>query len=569
MRMNRWSEKKTYKRVSIMSNAEAAAPREVEIPDIPLGRLMEDAAAKYPGRTAMIFLNKKFSYSQVDRQIRQFMNILRSMGVNKGDVVALMSPNCPQAIIAFQAVMRIGAILTQLNPLYVEREVEHQLKDSGAKVAVVANLMAPVFSRAMERTGVEKTIIFKMQDYMAWPINWLAPLKWRFAEKRDLTLPAGPKFFMWDQLMRGASDIAQDAQVAPEDVALYQYTGGTTGTSKGVILTHRNLVANATQAKAWIAVAKEGEDTMILALPIFHVFGLTAGMNLGFILAMTLVVIPKFEAAEVMGLIQKHKASFFPGVPLMYQKINENPDTSKYDISSIKFCLSGAAALPRATKEKFEQLTGGKLVEAYGLTEASPGTHCNPILSEGKTGSIGLPLPSTASRIVDLETGQDAKTGQMGELYVRGPQVMRGYKGAPQETSAVLNDGWLRTGDMGYVDEDGFVFLMDRKKEMILAHGGYNVYPKELEEVLRELEGVADVAIVGEPHPEKGEQVVAAIVRKEGSHLTAEEVIEYSRKNMAAYKMPRRVEFFETLPRTIIGKVLKREIKNLLRERAV
>jgi long-chain acyl-CoA synthetase len=541
-------------------------PKTINIPNKPLGHFLEEEAAKYPGRAAMIFMKKSYSYSAVDRDVRRFMNVLRRQGVGKGDVVALMSPNCPQAIIAFQAALRVGAIVTQLSPMYVEREVEHQLNDSGAKVAVVANLMINVFASAVDKTKVQKVIVFKMEEYMAWPISWIAPLLWKYKEKRNTAIPSGPKFVLWSALMAAAPEKADSALVDPEDVALYQYTGGTTGVSKGVELTHRNLVANTLQAKAWFIGAEEGKETMILVLPIFHVFGMTVGMNLGFSLAATLVVIPKFDAVDVMGLIQKHKATVFPGVPLMYQKINDSPDAAKYDISSIRFCISGAAPLARITKEKFEKITGGKLVEGYGLTEASPVSHCNPLIGGEKVGSVGVALPNTEHKIIGAETGKVAKTMETGELLIRGPQVMRGYKGKPEETAKVIIDGWLYTGDMGYIDEDGFVFLVDRKKEMVIT-GGLNVYCTELEEVLRKMEGVAEVAIIGEPDITYGENVVAVVVRAPDSVITDADVIAFSKKNLAAYKIPKKVVFLEALPKTIIGKVLKREIKRILKDK--
>ncbi|MDH4184227.1 MAG: long-chain fatty acid--CoA ligase, partial [Nitrospinota bacterium] len=523
-------------------------PGDIQIPDKPLGHFFEESADKYPDRTAMVFMKKSFSYGEVNRQVKKFMNVLRGQGVKKGDVVALMSPNCPQVIIAYQAALRVGAIVTQLSPLYVEREVEHQLKDAGAKVAVVANLMAPVFAKAVDKTSVEKVILFNMQDYMAWPISWIAPLLWKYKEKRNVTLPTGPKYLLWADLMATASDKAQNAAIDFNDLALYQYTGGTTGTSKGVELTHRNLVANTLQAKAWFYEAQEAKETMILVLPIFHVFGMTVGMNLGFSLAATIIVIPKFDAKEVMALIQKHKATVFPGVPLMYQKINDSPDAANYDISSIRFCISGAAPLARSTKETFERITGGKLVEGYGLTEASPVSHCNPLAMEGKTGSIGVALPSTRHKIISAETGQLAKPMETGELLISGPQVMRGYKGKPEETAKVIIDGWLYTGDMGYIDEDGFVFLVDRKKEMVIT-GGLNVYCTEVEAELRKMEGIAEVAIIGEPDLTYGENVVAVVVRAEGSHISDKDVVAFSKKNLAGYKIPKKVVFLEALPK--------------------
>ena len=541
-------------------------PKTINIPNKPLGHFLEEAAAKFPGRPALIFMKSVTTYSELDRQVRQFMNVLRSLGVAKGDVVALMSPNCPQTIIAYQAALRVGAIVTQLSPLYVEREVENQLNDSGAKVAVVANLMIKVFAGAVDKTKVEKVIVFNMQDSMAWPICWIAPLIWKYKEKRNVTIPSNPKILHWSALMASAPEKAETALIDPEDLALYQYTGGTTGASKGVELTHRNLVANTLQAKAWFIGAEEGKETMILALPIFHVFGMTVGMNTGFSIAATLVVIPKFDAADVMSLIQKYKATVFPGVPLMYQKINDSPEAAKYDISSIRFCISGAAPLAKITKEKFEKTTGGKLAEGYGLTEASPVTHCNPLIGGAKVGSIGVALPSTEHKVISAETGQVAKPMETGELLIRGPQVMRGYKGKPEDTAKTIINGWLYTGDMGYIDEDGFVFLVDRKKEMVIT-GGLNVYCTELEEALRKMDGVAEVAIIGEPDLTYGENVVAVVVRAADSAITEKEVIAFSKENLAGYKVPKKVVFLEALPKTIIGKVLKREIKRILKDK--
>lgn len=543
-------------------------PKTIDVPEKPVTHFLEGAVEKYPDRTALVFVGKSMTYRELDGQIRRFMNALRRQGVGKGDVVAIMSPNCPQAIIAYQAALRIGAIVTQLSPLYVEREIEYQLNDSGAKVVVVANLMAGKVANVIDRTKAVKAIVLKLQEYMAWPKSWLAPVLWKFIEKRDTRIPSGPRFVVWGDVMKEAPAEAKNADVGPDDLALYQYTGGTTGIAKGVELTHRNLVANTLQARAWFTEAEEGQEVFILALPIFHVFGMTVGMNLGLALAAKIVVAPKFDAAEVLKLIEEHKATVFPGVPAMYNAINNSPKAAGADISSIRFCISGAAPLPRLVKEKFEGLTGGKLVEGYGLTEASPVTHCNPLTGGEKSGAIGLALPSTEHKIISAQTGQEAaKPGEVGELLVRGPQVMRGYKDNPEETAKTIIDGWLYTGDMGYIDEDGFVFLMDRKKEMVIT-GGMNVYPKEVEEILRKMGGVADAAVIGEPDNQYGEKVVAVVVRTEDSEITEQDVIAYGKKNLGGYKVPKKVVFVDSLPKTIIGKVLKRELKKQLEKPA-
>ncbi|MBI4827604.1 MAG: long-chain fatty acid--CoA ligase [Nitrospinae bacterium] len=482
-------------------------PRELNVPDMPVTGFVARAAEKFPDNPAIHYFGTQLTYRQFDQSIRKLMNVLRSLGVGRGDVVALMTANCPQALMAYQAVLRLGAILTQVNPLYVEREVERQLNDSGAKAALALDLVAERVINVMDRTQVKSVLVFSLRDYMAWPVSWLFPVK-LLMQKRLPRVPQHEGVVWWNSVFPAASAEIEAPPVSPGDLALYQYTGGTTGDAKGVELTHRNLVANTLQARRWFVDAQEGKEVILLALPMFHAFGMTVGMNLAWALAGKLALIPKFDAAQVMGLIERQRVTMFPGVPAMYVSIINHPAALKRDISSVRYCISGAASLAPETRAAFERLTGGKLVEGYGLTEASPVTHCNPLPGGAKNGSIGMDLPGTQSRIVN-EEGAELPVGEVGELILRGPQVMRGYKGSPEETARVIRNGWLFTGDMAYRDDDGFVFLMDRKKDMIIT-GGCNVYPREIEDLLMEIEGVAEAGVVGARDERFGEMVVAA-----------------------------------------------------------
>lgn len=537
-------------------------PQTIEIPDAPLFSLLINAAARYPDNVAMSFFGTSITYRQFDTLVKKTMSVLRGLGVKKGDRVAIMSPNCPQALVAYQAILRVGGVVTQLNPLYVEREIEAQINDAGAKVAIVLNLFAPRVANVIGNTRLEKVVIFRLEEYMPWPVSWLFPIKLWF-ERRSVTTPKGGAFFDWRSLVDEAPDTAEPEGVTPSDIALIQYTGGTTGVAKGVTLTHRNVLANALQCGAWFSSAEEGREVFMLALPMFHAFGMTAGMNLALSLSAKIVMVPKFDADTVMKLIEKHRVTIFPGVPAMYVAIINHPKAAKRDISSIKYCISGAAALSTDVKRKFEELTGGRLVEGYGLTEASPVTHCNPLATGGKPGSIGMPLPGTRCIIARNEDAEESANGELGEVVVNGPQVMAGYHGKPEETAKVLKNGWLFTGDLGYMDDEGYVFLMDRKKEMIIT-GGCNVYPKEVEDVLYSCPGVKEAAAVGVDDSYLGEKVVAAVVLQDGARVTEKDIQDHCRKSLASFKIPKKIYFRDSLPKTVIGKVLKRVLKEEL-----
>ncbi|WP_374711303.1 long-chain-fatty-acid--CoA ligase [Symbiobacterium terraclitae] len=530
-----------------------AYPEEVSptltIEDVALYDFLRQSAERYGDATATVFYGARLSYRQLYEQARRVAGGLINLGVKKGDRVAIMLPNCPQAVIAYYGALMAGAVVVQVNPLYMPRELKHQVGDSGARVMIAIDLAYPKVSQL----ALEQVIYTGLQDYMPAPVRWIAPLKLkppRIAYRKGV-MP-------WSALV-AAPPITVPVPVTPaEDLALLQYTGATTGLPKGCMLTHRNLVANVMQTEAWLYRAKRGPELVTLAaLPFFHVYGMTTLMNFTIRMGGTMVLQPKFEPREALKLIQRYRPSIFPGAPTMYVGINHLPDVQRYRLDSIEACISGAAPLPVEVQTTFERLTGGRLVEGYGLTEASPVTHANPIWGRRKEGSIGLPWPETECRIVDPETGEDVPVGEVGELLIRGPQVMKGYWNQPEATAEALRDGWLHTGDMARMDEEGYFYIADRKKDLIIA-GGFNIYPREVEEVLYLHRGIKEAAVVGVPHEYRGETVKAYIVPREGYTLDPAEIMEFCRQHLAAYKIPRIIEFREELPKSIVGKVLRR-----------
>ncbi|WP_054948885.1 AMP-binding protein [Numidum massiliense] len=537
---------------------EKEVPHALDYAQVPLHSFLETASRDYGAHRALHFMGKTITYSDLFRATETFSRGLQQLGIEKGDSVAIMLPNCPQAVIAYYGALQVGGVVVQTNPMYMARELEHQLVDSGAKAIVCIDLVYEKVATVLPKTAIEHVIVTSVKDYLPFPKNILYPLKQR-KEGMRIDIPKSDVTVHWTDLMRRALPPLQKVDVAAGDLALLQYTGGTTGLSKGVMLTHENLVANAEQLKAWCYKAQPGKERFLAVLPFFHVYGMTTTMNLAVILAAELILLPRFEVTEVLKTINKLKPTFFPGVPTMYIGLLNHPELQNYDIGSIEACLSGAAPLPLEVQQKFEQLTGGSLVEGYGLTEASPVTHANPIWGKRKSGSIGLPLPNTECQVIDLETGEALSQGEVGELAVRGPQVMAGYWQRPDENAIVLKDGWLLTGDMARMDEDGYFYIVDRKKDMILA-GGFNIYPREIEEVLYEHEAVKEAVVAGVPDPYRGETIKAYIVLKEGKNVSAQQFETYCRERLAAYKVPRLYEFRQELPKTLVGKILRRAL---------
>ena len=522
-----------------------------------VAQFLIDAAQEYPKRPALEFMGKQLSYERLLEECCRFANALVRLGIGRQERVAIMLPNCPQTVIAYYGTLMAGCIAVLTNPLYKERELAIQLADSGAAAIITLDVLYPRVRAAQARTPLRHAIITSIKDYLPFPKNVLFALKMK-KNVQAAGIIYDDQVHAFAPLLKSVPPRFMCTEVDDEhDLALLQYTGGTTSTPKGVMLTHRNLVANTMQSASWFYKVKRGEEIFLGALPFFHVFGMTILMNLCTLCRGMNVLVPKFEASEMLQIIHKLRPTVFPGAPTMYISLINHPDTNRYDLSSIHTCISGASSLPLEVQEKFEALTGCVLIEGYGLTEASPITHANLLWGKRKNGSIGIPFPDTEAKIVDSYTGEELPQGEVGELIVRGPQVMKGYWNKPEETVTALRDGWLYTGDLGRQDEDGFFSIIDRKKDLIIA-GGFNIYPREVEEVLYEHPCVKEAVVVGVPDSYRGETVKAYIVTRTGTQVTEEELNVWCRERMASFKVPRQYEFRSELPKTIAGKVLRR-----------
>ena len=537
----------------------AQVPPAFDYPKHNLAHFLVETTAKYPDLVALNFMGKKLTYNELLSASYQFAHVLRGLGIRKGERVAIMLPNCPQTVIAYYGTLLMGGVAVMTNPLYMPREMQHQLKDSGAKAILTLDILFARVRKVIPETDIRHLLVTSLKDYLPFPKNLLYPLKAKKdGHKREVVYGDGVYSFM--QLMKEASSVpVEEAVDAERDLALLQYTGGTTGLAKGVMLTHYNLIANTIQSRLWCYKSEMGKEVYLAALPFFHVFGMTVLMNQSVHMAGKLILVPRFNPDQVLETIHRMKPTIFPGAPTMYISLIHNRDIHKYDLSSIRFCISGAASLPLEVQERFEAISGGKLIEGYGLTEASPVTHGNNIWEKRKTGSIGIPFPDTDARIVQYETGEDVPPGDIGELIIRGPQVMAGYWNRPDETAKVLKDGWLYTGDLARMDEDGFFYILDRRKDLIIA-GGYNVYPREVEEVLFEHPDIEEAVVAGVLDSYRGETVKAYIVLKNGATAKEEEIKLWCKDRLAAYKVPKVYEFRDSLPKTIVGKVLRRRL---------
>jgi long-chain acyl-CoA synthetase len=549
-------------------------PESIEYPSIPLDRLLADAAAKHPEHTATIFgavvgsalMDAKLTYRQLDDGVNRFAAALQRLGVKKGDRVAIMLANCPQFVIAAYATWRIGGIVVCCNPLYVPREIEHLVKDSEAETFVVMSSFYERVKSIRAQTGLKQVIVTNVKEYFPGLLKLLFTVAKEKKEGHRVDISGDPDTYWFQDLLREAPPRPEPVEIDPQQVATLIYTGGTTGGPKGAQLTHYGLVSNATTLNIW-AKSKEAEDVMIAVMPFFHSYGLTAGMNVSVANAITIVLIPNpRDMVHVLKSIEKHRVTFYPGVPTMFIGFNNFPERDQYDLTSLRFAVSAAAPLAPETQETFEAVTGGKMVEAYGLTETSPAATMDPI-DHPRARSIGVPLPDTDLKIVDLETGEkEMPVGEIGEIIIKGPQVMKGYWKLPTETANALRvgpdgqPGWFYSGDIGYMDEDGYFHISDRKKDMIIA-GGYNIYPADVEAVLFEHPAVMMAAVIGVPDERLGETVKAFVVLKDGEKATEEEIVAFCREHMAAYRAPRLVEFRDDLPKSMVGKVLRRELR--------
>jgi long-chain acyl-CoA synthetase len=519
-------------------------PKTIKYPAIPLQGILKKTAKEYPKNIAITYNGIEITYAHLDSLSNKFANALINLGVQKGDRVVVFLPNIPQFIIAYLGILKAGAVVTTISPLHREREVEYQLMDSEAQTIVVLDTLYAIVDNVWTKTKLDNVAVTNL-----------------YGASEAASIPSKPKLHDFQRLLKEAPPTPPKLQINPQkDLAVLQYTGGTTGTTKAAMLTHTNLVSNALAFAAWIK-GTTAKETFLTALPLFHIYGMTTSMTVPISLAAKMVLMPRFEPDKALEAIQKNKVTVFCGVPTMYSVLLANPKLGKYDLTSIRVCISGASPLPPQIQKNFMQITGGFLAEGYGLTEASPVTHCNPVdrtMRTVKVGSIGLPLPDTDARIVDLVTGEKTLAqGETGELAVKGPQVMKGYWRKPKETALVLRDGWLFTGDIAHMDQDGYFYVTDRKKDLI-KYKDYSVYPREIEDILYEHPAVKLCVVIGKPDPVAGEVPKAFIALKEGMAVSADEIMALVNGKVASYKAIREVEFRKELPISSAGKVLRR-----------
>jgi long-chain acyl-CoA synthetase len=534
-------------------------PVTLQYPEINLYQLFRKAVEENPRGTATLFFGARIAYARLGEMVERFSDGLAALGVRKGDRVGLLLPNLPGYPVAHFGVARLGGILVPTNPLYVERELEHQLNDAGAETVVTVEPLYGTLAKARPRTGVKRVIVMSIKDFLPFPWSFLYGLK----NRSQVTTDERAGVHRYSEFMKRKYPRGPAVDAMPDETAMLLYTGGTTGLSKGAELTHRNVVVNVLQTRSWLRNLEEKKEVILSVLPFFHSYGMTTGLHLAVASQSTMLLLPRFDLPDVAKRIKKHRPTIFCAVPSMYNAIIRAPQLTPRDVSSIKLCVSGGAALPADVQSRFEERTGGRLVEGYGLTETSPVALVNPIFGYRKNGTIGVPIADTDARVVDLDTRQALPAGEVGELSIAGPQVMKGYWNKPDETANVLKDGWLFTGDMALMDEEGFFRIVDRKKDVIIS-AGMNVYPREVEEVLHQHPKVVEAAVIGVPSKVRDEAVRAYIVVEKGQELTKAEILEYCRDRLSKFKIPKQIHFVEALPKSAMGKVLKRVLKDEL-----
>jgi long-chain acyl-CoA synthetase len=539
---------------------EKGVPETIRYDEICMPEILDRTAKQFPGNTALVFQGYKLNYTQFRDMVDRFAACLTDFGIRQGDAVAILLPNVIPCVIAYFAILKIGAVTVMNNPLYTDHELEHQFNDSGSKALVTLDLLANRMIDLRPKTRIKQIVYTSIGDYLPFPKNLLFPL---VAKKKKLAadVKPAPDVYRWKDCIAKYSPKPSSVKIAFEDVAMYQYTGGTTGVSKGVMLTHANLSKQVQQIAAWVPILKRGEEIMLGALPYFHVFGLSVSMNFSVHMGWSQILVPRPQPQQLLEAIRQFRPTFAPLVPTMYIGMLNHADLKKTDMRCIKGAFSGSAPLPIEVIHDFEKMTGAIIIEGFGLTETTPVTHVNPFGGVRKVGSIGVPVSDTEARIVSLEDGvTDMPVGERGELIVRGPQIMKGYKDMPDETANTLRDGWCYTGDIATMDEDGYFYIVDRKKDMIIS-GGFNVYPRDIDEVLYQHPKVQEACSIGIPDPKRGEKVKVFIVLKEGETATQEEIIAYCKTKLATYKLPAEVEFRKELPKTNVGKILRKQLK--------
>jgi long-chain acyl-CoA synthetase len=553
----------------------------LDYPPFPADYFLRQSAKRFPQNTALVFggmapvlgeQHSEMSYKKLDALVDRFAAGLQKLGLQKGDRVSIYMPNCPQYIIAYYGTLRAGGIVVPSNPLYVARELEHQINNAEATFAVVLSLMYHNVKQIRERTLLKQVIVTNIKEYFPGMLRTLFTVAKEKKDGHRVDISGDANTHWFQKIISSAPAKPQPVDVTPDDTAVLMYTGGTTGIPKGAQLTHKNIVANALQAAAWLlggGTGSDGEEVMMTALPMTHSYSMTVCMNLSIFHGHKQIIIPNpRDVPYLLNAINIHKPTLLPGVPTLYTVINNNAGVKagKYDVKSINACISGAAGLPVEVQQEFQKITGGKLVEGYGLSEASPVTHCNPLGSGGRIGTIGVPVPDTEAKIVDYETEEkEVGPGESGVLCIHGPQVMKGYWHMPTETANTLRqhaDGkvWLHTGDIAEMSEDGYFRIVDRKKDMILAAGGFNVYPRDIEERLYEHPKVLEAAAIGLPVGGASQRPKVFIVLREGETATRREMIDWCKEGLAEYKIPRYVEFREELPKTMVGKILRLQL---------
>ena len=531
---------------------------DTEIPERRLYALMDHAVERYAKNEAIDFLGKTMSYADVGDYVDRMAKGLQALGVRDGVKVGLFLPNTPYSVIGFFAILKAGGTVVNYNPLYAERELLYQIDNSETDFLVTLDLkvLYDKVPALLKQSRLKKAIICRMQDILPFPKNLLFPV----AKGKEIAkIPRDESHVFYRDLIKNDGRLEEPRIDPLKDIAVLQYTGGTTGVPKGAMLTHANLYANAMQCDMWFPSEEGKAERIIGVLPLFHVFAMTIVMTYGVYKGSCMVLLPRFEIEMLLGTIQRAKPTIMPGVPTIFTAINNYPKLANYDLSSLSYCLSGGAALPLDVKQTFEKLTGCTLVEGYGLSETSPVATANPFTGVNKEGSIGLPVPGTTIDIISIDTGKPVPLGENGEVCISGPQVMLGYWNNPEATKEAIVHGRFRSGDIGYMDEDGYTFIVDRLKEMILA-GGYNVYPRNVEEAIYQHPAVAECAVVGLPDEYRGQTVKAYVALAEGQSLTEADLIAFLQDKISKIEMPKLVEFRTELPKSAIGKILKKEL---------
>ena len=553
-----------------LAHYDKGVPQTIDYPQVPVFHFLEESARKYPDKACTIFKGAVISFKEMSAITDEIAAALVGMGVKKGDRIGLFMPNTPQFVMAYFGILKAGGVVVATNPLYTPTEIEHQVNDAGIEIMFVMSNFYKTIKAAQSKTKLKTLIVTNLKETLPPILRILFTLAKE--KKGGFRIEGGlaqGDIWMKDLMAKYRGAARPKIEISPDDTSLFQYSGGTTGISKGAVAMHRNLVANTLQIKNWMSNLDEGNEIMLMAIPLFHVYGMVAGMHFALASGASMVMVPNpRDLVDVLTSIDKYKPTIFPGVPTLYNAINNRADVKagKYNLKSVKACISGSAPLLRETKEQFESLTGGVVFEGFGLSEAPTATHCNPLLGANKTGSIGMPLPDVECKIISLDDGvSELQMGEVGELIIRGPQVMKGYHNMPTETENTLRDmgdggaPWLFTGDIARMDEDGYFYIVDRKKELIKP-GGYQVWPREVEEAIIAHPKVLEVGVAGIPDPYRGETVKAWVVVKPGETLTEAEIKEFCKERLAVYKVPTHIEFRDELPKTTVGKILRREL---------